>query len=64
MKLSKTYEEIKHKLEYFTCLDTLQQKLSNPALSVTSDTFYGVLDKLDACIEYINNNVSNFSHFF
>lgn len=58
MKLHETSQDIQKKLEYFTCLDNLQQRLSNPTLSVTSDTFYNILDRLDACLEYINSNVS------
>ncbi|KAK6618142.1 hypothetical protein RUM44_002592 [Polyplax serrata] len=56
-KLCETSQDIKKRLEYFTCLENLQQRLSNPTLSVTSDTFYNILDKLDSCLEYINLNM-------
>lgn len=60
IKLSESSDEIKRRLEYFTCLDGLQQRLSNPTLSVTSDTFFNILNKLDDCLEYLNSNVSKF----
>ncbi|KAL0268200.1 UNVERIFIED_CONTAM: hypothetical protein PYX00_010230 [Menopon gallinae] len=55
-KLIESSQEIKRRLEYFTCLDGLQQRLSNPTLSVTSDTFFNILNRLDDCLEYINAN--------
>lgn len=40
-------------------LDSLNNRLASPTLSVSSEAFIDILDHLDQCIEYIRNHVSD-----
>lgn len=60
MNLQKSSDEISKKLQYFTSLTQLSQMLSMPALSVSSVSFFEMLEKIDVCMEYMTENVSNF----
>ncbi|PIK55765.1 putative conserved oligomeric Golgi complex subunit 3 [Apostichopus japonicus] len=49
-------ETISSKLSYFNELERINQKLSSPAFSVTSEGFVPLLTKLDECIIHITSN--------
>lgn len=49
-------EAISSKLSYFNELERINQKLSSPAFSVTSEGFVPLLSKLDECIAHIASN--------
>lgn len=55
-RLSGLDGEIRHRLQYFTQLDTISQKLQNPTLSVLGDNFAEILNKLDESHEYLENH--------
>jgi ribosome assembly protein YihI (activator of Der GTPase) len=40
-------------------LDSLNNRLASPTLSVSSEAFIDILDRLDQCMEYIGNHVSD-----
>ncbi|KAF2359926.1 Conserved oligomeric Golgi complex subunit 3 [Trinorchestia longiramus] len=54
--LTNNAEEIHAKLWYFTQVDSISQKLTSPAFSVTSEGFIPLLAKIDQCIAYMKNN--------
>lgn len=55
--LQKTSEEISKKLQYFTSLTQLSQMLALPALSVSNNSFFEMMEKIDSCMEYLTVNV-------
>ncbi|KAA0201080.1 hypothetical protein HAZT_HAZT001031 [Hyalella azteca] len=54
--LSNTAEDIQTKLWYFTQVESISQKLTSPAFTVTSEGFIPLLAKIDQCIAYMRNN--------
>ncbi|XP_050680646.1 conserved oligomeric Golgi complex subunit 3 [Leptidea sinapis] len=58
-KLSNIGDDLKQKLQYFTQVDHLSQRLNSPTISVNSDTFFNVISKIDECLEYMRAH-SNF----
>ncbi|GLV44452.1 Component of oligomeric golgi complex 3 [Carabus blaptoides fortunei] len=63
MNLQKSSDEISKKLQYFTSLTQLSQMLSMPALSVSSSSFFEMLEKIDSCMEYMTAN-SNYKESY
>lgn len=59
-KLSAIGDDIKHKLQYFSQVEHLSQRLSSPTMSVNSEAFFVVLAKIDECLNYMKTNVSLF----
>nr|CAD7433722.1 unnamed protein product [Timema monikensis] len=57
-RLMQVYDEVSQRLRYFTALDDLSQRLASPTLSVHSEVFVEILDRLDECMEYIHKNDS------
>jgi conserved oligomeric Golgi complex subunit 3 len=68
-KLAETCNEIRRRLNYFTQLEKISQRLQNPAFSVTGDAFVDILNTIDDCLDYLKQNVSfsvtflQFSHY-
>lgn len=58
-KLHGICEEVGRRLQNFNVLDSLNNRLASPTLSVSSEAFIDILDHLDQCIEYIRNHVSD-----
>lgn len=58
-KLIEITDEIKRRLHYFTQAENLLQILQSPTISVSSEIFEQTLTRVDECIAYIKNNVSN-----
>jgi len=58
-KLHGICEEVGRRLQNFMALDSLNNRLASPTLSVSSEAFIDILDHLDQCIEYIRNHVSD-----
>ncbi|KAJ4440692.1 hypothetical protein ANN_08840, partial [Periplaneta americana] len=56
-KLHDVCEEVGRRLQHFTALDSLSNRLASPTLSVSSETFIDILDCLDQCMEYIGAHV-------
>lgn len=52
-KLHGICEEVGQRLQNFMALDSLNNRLSSPTLSVSSEAFIDILDRLDHCMEYI-----------
>lgn len=57
-KLNELANEIKKRLNYFTRVESIHQKLQNPTFSVAGDTFVDILNSIDDSMEYIRVNVS------
>ncbi|PSN56138.1 Conserved oligomeric Golgi complex subunit 3 [Blattella germanica] len=55
-KLHGVCEEVGRRLQHFTLLDSLSNRLSSPTLSVFSEAFIDILDRLDQCMEYIGSH--------
>ncbi|GFG40674.1 hypothetical protein Cfor_06711 [Coptotermes formosanus] len=49
-------EEVGRRLQNFMALDSLNNRLASPTLSVSSEAFIDILDRLDQCMEYIGNH--------
>jgi len=58
-KLHATCEEVGQRLQNFMALDSLSNRLTSSTLSVSSEAFIDILDRLDQCMEYIGAHVSN-----
>lgn len=58
-KLHGICEEVGRRLQNFMALDSLNNRLASPTLSVSSEAFIDILDHLDQSIEYIRNHVSD-----
>lgn len=59
-KLQSIANDIEQRLHYFNQADLLHQSLQSPTLSVASDTFRDYLNKIDNCLSYLGDHVSNF----
>ncbi|XP_049947756.1 conserved oligomeric Golgi complex subunit 3 [Schistocerca serialis cubense] len=57
VKLNGLYEEVNKRLQYFTSVDSLSSRLASPTLSVASDAFVDILNRLDECIEYMTVHI-------
>jgi hypothetical protein len=57
-KLHGICEEVGQRLQNFMALDSLNNRLSSPTLSVSSEAFVDLLDRLDHCMEYLGAHVS------
>lgn len=57
-KLNELADEIKKRLNYFTRVENIHQRLQNPTFSVAGDTFVEILNKIDESLEFIRQNVS------
>ncbi|XP_037958131.1 conserved oligomeric Golgi complex subunit 3 [Teleopsis dalmanni] len=49
-------DEIQRRLRYFTQVELLQKRLLSPTLSVASEVFRDCLDRIDECLEYLQQN--------
>lgn len=59
-----TGDEIKQKLQYFTQVERLSQRLDSTTMSVNSEAFFNVLARIDECLEYMKTHVRYlFSNF-
>ena len=56
-KLVNVAESISAKLAYFNELERLGSRLNSPTHSVSTDSFVGVLTRLDECINFTEQNV-------
>lgn len=55
-KLNSFNDSIIENLKYFKEVDRIMEKLESPTLSVNSEIFYDILDRIDANMEFIQNN--------
>ncbi|XP_049535661.1 conserved oligomeric Golgi complex subunit 3 isoform X1 [Anopheles darlingi] len=55
-KLSDSGEEIRKRLKYFSQAESISQRLHNPTVSVSNESFADVLNTIDDCIEYMRVN--------
>lgn len=56
-KLSNLADELENKISYFLEYEKIQSQLSSPTISVHGELFHSILDRLDKCIEYMQNHV-------
>lgn len=57
-KLNEIGNDIRKRLKYFTQAESIFQRLQNPTFSVSNDTFVDILNTIDDCLEYMNDNHS------
>ena len=57
--LSKMSSSIAQRLSFFVEADAIIDKLGLPSFSIHSDTFSNGLEKIDSCIIFLNQKVSN-----
>ncbi|XP_071875229.1 conserved oligomeric Golgi complex subunit 3 [Bombus fervidus] len=57
-KLNSTIENITEYVKYFKDIDMMMEKLEAPTLSVNSEMFFNILDKIDTNIDFVQNNLS------
>ncbi|KAH8412597.1 hypothetical protein KR009_003555 [Drosophila setifemur] len=55
-KLQDLSNEIQRRLHYFSQVELLNQRLQSPTLSVASEAFRECLNKIDECLNYIEQN--------
>ncbi|XP_017151648.1 conserved oligomeric Golgi complex subunit 3 [Drosophila miranda] len=55
-KLQDLSNEIQRRLHYFSQVELLNQRLQSPTLSVASEAFRECLNKIDECLNYIEEN--------
>ncbi|KAH8266638.1 hypothetical protein KR018_004801 [Drosophila ironensis] len=55
-KLQELSSEIQRRLHYFSQVELLNQRLQSPTLSVASEAFRECLNKIDECLNYIEEN--------
>ncbi|XP_034666687.1 conserved oligomeric Golgi complex subunit 3 [Drosophila subobscura] len=55
-KLQELSNEIQRRLHYFSQVELLNQRLQSPTLSVASEAFRECLNKIDECLNYIEEN--------
>ncbi|XP_037710343.1 conserved oligomeric Golgi complex subunit 3 [Drosophila subpulchrella] len=55
-KLQELSHEIQRRLHYFSQVELLNQRLQSPTLSVASEAFRECLNKIDECLNYIEEN--------
>lgn len=56
--LNATIDSITEYVKYFKEIDVITEKLDAPTLSVNSEMFFGLLDKIDTNIDFMQNNSS------
>ena len=56
-KLNEIGDDIKRRLHFFTQSEQLLQRLHSPTLSVSSEIFLEILNKIDECLDYLQSNV-------
>ncbi|KZC05319.1 Conserved oligomeric Golgi complex subunit 3 [Dufourea novaeangliae] len=57
-KLNATIENITEYVKYFKDIDLMMEKLEAPTLSVNSEMFFNILDKIDTNIDFVQSNPS------
>ncbi|XP_076248733.1 conserved oligomeric Golgi complex subunit 3 [Calliopsis andreniformis] len=57
-KLNTIIENITEYVKYFKDVDMMMEKLDAPTLSVNSEMFFNILDKIDMNIDFVQNNPS------
>ncbi|XP_066591065.1 conserved oligomeric Golgi complex subunit 3 [Prorops nasuta] len=57
-KLNSMVDEISKLLQYFKEVDSIMEKLEAPTLSVNSEMFFTILDKIETNIDFMQNNTS------
>lgn len=57
-QLNMTIDSITEYVKYFKEIDLITEKLDAPTLSVNSDIFFSILDKIDTNINFMQNNSS------
>jgi len=57
-QLNTTIDSITEYVKYFKEIDVIIEKLDAPTLSVNSEMFFGILDKIDTNIDFMQNNSS------
>ncbi|XP_076660280.1 conserved oligomeric Golgi complex subunit 3 [Halictus rubicundus] len=57
-KLNSTIENIAEYVKYFKDIDMMMEKLEAPTLSVNSEMFFNILDKIDINIDFVQSNPS------
>ncbi|XP_078050424.1 conserved oligomeric Golgi complex subunit 3 [Augochlora pura] len=57
-KLNSTLENITEYVKYFKDIDMMMEKLEAPTLSVNSEMFFNILDKIDINIDFVQSNPS------
>ncbi|XP_053994428.1 conserved oligomeric Golgi complex subunit 3 [Hylaeus volcanicus] len=57
-KLNSTIENITEYIKYFKDIDLTMEKLEAPTLSVNSEMFFNILDKIDTNIDFVQSNPS------
>lgn len=57
-QLNATIDSITEYVRYFKEIDVITEKLDAPTLSVNSDMFFSILDKIDMNIDFIQSNSS------
>lgn len=57
-QLNATIDSITEYVRYFKEIDVITEKLDAPTLSVNSEMFFGILDKIDANINFMQSNSS------
>ncbi|EDW87538.1 conserved oligomeric Golgi complex subunit 3 [Drosophila yakuba] len=55
-RLQELSNEIQRRLHYFSQVELLNQRLQSPTLSVASEAFRECLNKIDECLNYIEEN--------
>lgn len=57
-KLNELANEIRKRLNFYTRVENIHQRLQNPTFSVAGDTFIEILNSIDESMEYIRVHVS------
>jgi hypothetical protein len=57
--MENTAQDIESNLSHFLQLDRIASKLNSSSLLVTSDNFFGILESIDSCVNFMMHNVSN-----
>ena len=57
-KLNTTIENITEYVKYFKDIDMMMEKLEAPTLSVNSEMFFNILNKIDTNIDFVQGNSS------
>lgn len=57
-KLNELANEIRKRLNFYTRVENIHQRLQNPTFSVAGDTFVEILNSIDESLEYIRVHVS------
>lgn len=54
-------DDVQQRLHHFNQIEILSQRLYSPTMSVSSDAFRECLTKIDNCLLYLQEHVSNFA---